>query len=186
MADAGAQHRTLPSNEAVKLEAVARLLRQALRLAEGAEASAQERAAIVSPPAPPPPATPAAPPSPISTSAPSTTPVVTDGSPVTDVLGARTSGGDAGRTGAGGPPQVGYLLGLLQTEQTRMDETKKEVARKDAELSLKLQFAKKKEEDLEVREGELKKLDAQLRVREMQITRREERMREMGRMGPAE
>ncbi len=81
---------------------------------------------------------------------------------------------------------MGYLLGLLQTEQSRMDETKKEVARKDAELSLKLQFAKKKEEDLEVREGELKKLDAQLRVREMQITRREERMREMGRMGPAD
>ncbi|MDE1880747.1 MAG: hypothetical protein KGI89_09385, partial [Euryarchaeota archaeon] len=95
--------------------------------------------------------------------------------------------GEAPRpSGGGGPAQVGYLLGLLQTEQARIEESKKEVARKDTELSLKLQFAKKKEEELEARESELKKLDAQVRVREMQISRREERMREMGRMGPAE
>lgn len=81
---------------------------------------------------------------------------------------------------------MGYLLQLLQTEQARLDEVKKEVARRDTELGLKLQFAKKKEEELESREGELKKLEAQLRVREQQVARREERQRDMGRMGPSE
>ncbi len=179
----GSQHRTLPSGEAVKLEAVARLLRQALRLAEGAEASGRPD---VEPPqgqaASPPASAPAAPstPAPAPSSGGEGSSSSASGAPRSPTTPAAGGGG-----GGGGPAQVGYLLGLLQTEQARIEETKKEVARKDTELTLKLQFAKKKDEDLEAREGELKKLDAQLRIREMQITRREERMREMGRMGPA-
>jgi hypothetical protein len=159
-------HKGLATTDAVKLEAIGRLLRQALRLAEGAEAAhghgpVGEPPAVLPPPAPAPPSAPA---ETAPTASPASAPRPTAG-------------------GAGGPAQVGYLLGLLQAEQTRLDEIKKEVARKDTELSLKLQFSKKKEEELESREGDLKKLEAQLRIRETQLSRREEKLRELGRSG---
>lgn len=163
-------HRTLPTSDSVKLEAIGRLLRQALRLAEGADASghghsdapasSSPSSAATAPPPPPPPATDLQPPR------------------SGDAAPRPPPGGPAG-----GPTQVGYLLGLLQSEQARLEEIKKEVARKDTELSLKLQFSKKKEEDLEAREGDLKKLEAQIRIRETQLSRREEKLREMGRTG---
>lgn len=147
-------HRPTPMSDAVKLEAVARLLRQALRLAEGPE-GAPRPAAEEGPAAPTAPARPA-----------ETAPA------------PRPSGGGA----AGGPAQVGYLLGLLQAEQAKLEEAKKELTRKDTELGLKLQFAKTKEEELSQRESDLKKLEAQLNIRESQIQKREDQHKERGRL----
>lgn len=146
-------HRPTPMSDAVKLEAVARLLRQALRLAEGPEG------AMAHTPAPEPAPAPAAAPRPPEGGAP------------------RPAGG-----APGGPAQVGYLLGLLQSEQAKLDEAKKELARKDTELGLKLQFAKTKEEELGQREGDLKKLEAQLNIRESQLQKREDHLKERGRL----
>lgn len=105
----------MPPDDSVKLAAVARVLRQALALAEG-------------------------------------------GSPKPPVTENST---------------VEFLLHILEAETEKLEAVKQEVARKDAELTLKLTFAKNKERELAEKEAEVSRFEAQLRVREGQVERRE-------------
>jgi septal ring factor EnvC (AmiA/AmiB activator) len=109
----------MKSSDSVRLEAVARVLRQALVLAEGNQ------------PKPP----------------------------------------------ASENASVEFLLSVLQAESARLEEAKKEVAKKDAQLELKLTFAKNKEKELADKESDLDKFEAQLRIRESQLQRREDTLK---------
>jgi uncharacterized protein (DUF3084 family) len=109
----------MPTSDSVRLEAIARVLRQALVLAEGNQ------------PKPP----------------------------------------------ASENASVEFLLSVLQAESSRLEEAKKEVSRKDAELGLKIGFAKSKEKELADKQLELEKFEAQLRIRESQVQRREDTLK---------
>lgn len=84
------------------------------------------------------------------------------------------------------PPQQGpgqedfsvdFLLKVLQAEGDRQDLAKGDLAKREAEVTVRQAHLAAKEKEMADREAQIARLEAQLRVREGQLSRREEALR---------